>query len=117
MLKIVSENIKELANLILSYDYKKDSIVIKLTEALKAVESGSWVRAKAFVDGLQKTVENRAIQYADIPAFKDIKTLYKNIQHYIDKQDRKAIDPINALIEAHKISKNQIEKLQGIGTR
>jgi hypothetical protein len=118
MLRNISENIKTTA-LTLSYDAERDPLVLNLKKALDAINDNNWRMAKNFITAFQvkSTIENRIIQYSRIPAFKNLKTDYDSAVQLVERQDQRAIDAINLIIDAHKKSKQQIETLQGLGTR
>lgn len=115
MLKNISEILRQAAQ-VLSYDYMKDPLIVNLKKVTTALEQGNWEEAKRFLTAYQVkvTIDNRIKQYATLDKFKDLEANYKKAIDLIGTKSMDALTAVNAIIDAHKNAKAEIEKLQGV---
>lgn len=115
MLKLHSDFLKKIAELLLGYKAENDPAVKKLKSILEIIERNDWDRAKALLNApdLKKTMELRYTQYyTGIPKLKSLEEAFTEALRLVTYKNPATIDRINQVIDLLKNAEKEISDLQ-----
>jgi hypothetical protein len=114
MLKLHSDLLKKIAEIILGYKADNDPAVKKLKNILELLNRSEWDRAKTLLNApdLKKTMELRSQWYKDIPKLRDLDDAFSEAVRLINYKNPATTDRINQVINLLKSAEKEIGDLQ-----